>query len=96
MAQPLSNKLDWSIANPIWASAINPVLSNALNNIKIINNVNIVTGTNVINHGLGRLQQGWIILDIDSSAIIYRSAPFNDKNLILTSSAPTTISIGVF
>lgn len=79
-----------------WKSIIDPLLTNRLNSASILSDVELAIGTNVINHRLGRMQQGWFLVDVDGAATIYRSANFNDKTLTLTSSAAVTVSIGVF
>jgi hypothetical protein len=85
-----------SLQTTRWKSLLDPILQNPLNNVSILKNVSLVTGTNTINHLLGRVQQGWFFTDIDAAATIYRSAAFNDKTLTLTSSGNCTVSIGVF
>lgn len=92
----LSTKLPWELANPKWASEINPILVNPINNMLIIPNQTLSIGTNVINHGLGKMQHGWAILDIDGASDIYRNAPLNSTTLSLSSSAQVVVSIGVF
>lgn len=79
-----------------WASELNPLLSNVLNEVLILKNQSLINGTNVINHLLSRIQQGWFLTDIQGSSIIYRSAPFNASTLTLTSSANVIVNIGVF
>ena len=79
-----------------WPAQIDPVLANPLTKGIFIKNIQLIIGVNVINHKLGRLQQGWIRTDIDSDANPYRSAPFNSQTLVLTSSATTMVSIYVF
>lgn len=79
-----------------WAAIINPVLSNPASNPRILPNVVLTSGVNIINTGLGQMQQGWIITDRDGTATVYRSQPFNDKTLVLTASAAVTISLEVF
>jgi len=79
-----------------WTAILNPVLSNPLTNPRILKNVPIAIGVNTINHGLQRMQQGWVISDITSAAQIYRSQPFNDLTLTLTSDAVATINLVVF
>ena len=92
----LSTKLTWEDAQPKWASQLNPIISNPLNNMSILTNVSLAIGTNVINHLLGKIQQGWVITDIQGASTIYRNAPFNNLTLSLSSSAAVTVSIGVF
>jgi hypothetical protein len=96
MAQPLSPKLEWPLANPLWAQTLNPVIANPLNNVKIIQGYNLVSGINRINHGLGQLQQGWFLTDVNAAITVYRSSPFNNQTLTLTSSGAATVNIGVF
>ena len=79
-----------------WKSIIDPLLSNPMTNMSILPNVSLVTGVNVINHGLQQMQQGWVVTDIQGSATVYRSAPFNNLTLTLTASAPVVMSIAVF
>lgn len=79
-----------------WKSILDPVLKNPLNSISILQDQALINGVTVINHKLGRAQQGWFILDINGAAEIYRSQPFNDKTLTLTSDAIVTVTLGVF
>jgi len=96
MASPLSPNLPWNLANTKWAASLNPVLKNPLNDVSIIENISLTTGTNVINHMLGRTQQGWFLVDQQGIASIFRNAPFNSSTLSLSSSANVLVSIGVF
>lgn len=93
---PLSPAIDWPLANPKWAASLNPLLRNPVNNVSIISNITLVTGSNVINHLLGKTLQGWFLVDQQGVASIYRDAPFNSTTLSLNSSASVTVSIGVF
>jgi hypothetical protein len=96
MSQPLSQGLPWETANVIWAQSLNPIIANPSNNTYFLNQIKLKSGVNVINHGLGRLLNGWIITDINAAATIYRSAPLNNLTLTLTSSAAATVNIEVF
>lgn len=96
VAGKLSTKLPWEQANPKWASQLNPIIANPLTNMTILESVPVKTGVNVINHLLQKIQQGWIILDINAPVTLYRSAAFNDLTLSLTSSGPAVINLGVF
>lgn len=89
-------KLTWEIAQTRWASIINPLLINPISNPSILENIALINGVTVINHKLGRTQQGWFLSDIQGAATIYRSAAFNDLTLTLTSNAAVTVNIGVF
>lgn len=79
-----------------WKALLDPLLANLLNNAKILYGVQLANGATVINHKLGKRQQGWFIVDIDGAATIYRSQPFNDLTLTLTSNAVVTVNLGVF
>lgn len=92
----LSTNLPFAQMLTKWASTINPFLSNPLNGVSILKDVNLSTGSNVINHLLATKQQGWFLVDAQGPAVIYRSAQFNDKTLTLTTDANVTVSIGVF
>ena len=92
----LSPRLDWSLANPKWAAALNPVLANPLTNATILTGIKLSTGVNVINTTIGRQTQGWFIADINAAVTIYRSAPFTPLTLTLTSSGPAVVDIVVF
>lgn len=92
----LSPNLPWLLANPKWAAELNPIIANPMTNMNILTNVVLASGTNVINHGLGRTQRGWVVTDIQGAAVIYRNASFNNVTLSLHSDAGVTVSIGVF
>lgn len=92
---PLSSNLPWEMANPKWAAQLNPIIASPLSLVSIIQ-ATLINGSTTINHGLGRPLQGWFLTDVNGAATIYRSQPFNDKTLTLTSSAVVTVSIGVF
>ena len=79
-----------------WASQLNPVVANPQSSARLITGLTLQSGSNVINHGLGRLMQGWILTDLSGAATIYRSAPMNNLTLTLTSSALVTVSLSVF
>lgn len=79
-----------------WASVLNPIIANPTTNMSILENVVLVSGNNQIPHLLDQMQQGWVILDINASANIYRYKAFNDTFLYLNSSAKATVNLGVF
>lgn len=79
-----------------WASYLDPLLKNPMSSGVYVKDVALANGVTVINHKLGRLPQGWILIDIQGVATVYRSAAFNDLTLTLTSSAAVTASLYVF
>lgn len=98
MALPLFN-----VGNPTlqlwqtqWKSQLDPVIAKPIVDGLLIENITLKNGTNVINHRLGRKMQGWIIVDINAGAAIYRSQPLNDLTLTLISGADCIVSLWVF
>jgi hypothetical protein len=75
--------------------AMKPILNNPMQYGNFISTT-LNVGKNVIPIGLQQTQQGWIIMDIDGAAIIYRSTPLNSTNLSLNSSAKVDVIIYVF
>ena len=58
----LSTRLTWEQAATKWSSALNPLLAQPLVQGNLLTEVKLVSGSNAINHGLGRPLQGWIIV----------------------------------
>lgn len=88
-----------SMMQTSWAKEINPILSNPANLSSILKNITLITGSNTINHLLGRKLQGWKIVRQRSSASIYDTQDSNltpDLTLSLVSSAGVTVDIEVF
>jgi hypothetical protein len=82
-----------------WISKINPFLANPANNSSILKDVVLATGTNTINHLLGRTLQGWSIIRRNAAATVYdaqASNPRPELTLVLVASAPITVSLEVF
>lgn len=92
----LSNKLTLPLMQTTWSAELNPFIKNPLNNVSILRDVKLNNGVTVINHLLGKLQQGWFLVDQDAKASVYRSAPLNALTLTLTSDSIVTVNIGVF
>lgn len=79
-----------------WKSEIDPVLKNPFVNGLMLSLIPVISGTNVINHLLGRMMQGWTLIDINGSFTVYRSADFSNLTLTLTSNGAGIISLWVF
>lgn len=92
----LPKKLSLDMMQDRWASELDPILRNILVNGLLVDNITIKSGANVINHRLGRKPQGYIIADINAAVTLYRSQPFNNLTLTLTSNGNATISLWVF
>jgi len=81
------------------ARAIQSVLTGPLSNASLLTSVSLVSGANVINHGLGRKLQGWIPVRVRASATIYDTQDSNSTpalTLQLTASADVTVDLIVF
>jgi alkyl hydroperoxide reductase subunit AhpF len=65
----------------------------------ILKDVVINTTDTTISHGLNRNYRGWVIVDKNGSADIWRAATDNrmkDKQIILIASSQVTVSIKIF
>lgn len=91
-----SSDTSFMLMQSLWSSQLNPVLGNPITNPTLLFNIDLKSGSNVVNHMLGATPVGWFIVDTTAPATIYRSAPFNKLTLTLTSSMACTVSIGVF
>lgn len=97
VAGNLSQKLTWELANPRWASTLNPVLSIPfLSGLQIENIILKAAVPKAINHLLQRMQQGWFLTDNSADSRVWRTKAFNDLTLTLEANADTTVSIWVF
>ena len=99
MAGSLSPKLPWDLANPKWASTINPLLANPLSDGRLISGIKVLTGNNVINHGLNRDLVGYFITRNNANVTFYDAQTTNQRpesTLILVASGAATISLYVF
>jgi len=84
------NQVQSNIATFLQTYATNPLLNGAF-----VNDQDLISGSTVIYHNLGRQLQGWIVTNIDGSASIY-STGFDDSTLTLSSSAAVTVNLYVF
>jgi hypothetical protein len=91
-----SEDKDFQLMQNSWGAVLNVLLKNpSLDNV-LLKGISLSNGATVINHKLGRTPQGWRIVDIDGAATVYRSQPFNNLTLTLTSNAAVTVSLEVF
>lgn len=95
----LPQELPWHMADNRWATILNPVIACPLVQGRMVSNVQLVVGTNVINHLLGRKLQGWFITGINAPTTIYDVQASNQTpqlTLVLNSSAVALVNIWVF
>lgn len=82
-----------------WASQLDKLLSNPIVGGNLITNIDMIAGTNVINHRLGKKLQGWIVVGQNADANFYDRQSTNSMpnlTLQLVSSAIVTINLYVF
>ena len=94
-----SQSKDLSLMQTSWASQLNPLLNMPLNNGIVLQNIQLSSGSNTINHLLGRNLNGWFITRQRSSATIYDtqdSNPNPSQTLVLHSSGSVSVNIFVF
>jgi len=101
LAQFQDDNRSFQLMQNSWASALNPVINNPLNNCNVLSGIKLLAASNpnVVNHKLGRTLQGWFIVGQNASAIIYDAQSTNQSpnlTLNLKTSADVTINIAVF
>jgi hypothetical protein len=82
-----------------WAAQLNPLLSSPVINGQFLTSVVLSTGSNVINHKLGRPLQGWVVVRQRALASLYDTQDTNPTPAItlrLVSSANVTVDLLVF
>lgn len=93
----LSTNLPFAQMITRWASILNPFISiPILNGIQIDDIVMTANTPITINHKLGRLPQGWFVVDNSANAGIWRTQVFNTSTISLEATANTTISIWIY
>ncbi len=96
----LSSSREMTNMQTLWGAQLNPLLSKEIVNGRLIRNIELSTGANVINHGLDRILQGWFITRLRGSApAIYdtnATNPMPQLTLNLNSSAPVMVDLWVF
>lgn len=79
---------------------VSPFLKNQLLDGNILSDIVLVTGQdNRIDHKLGRTLQGWMLVGLNASAIIYDNQANNslpNSTLLLRTSANCTVKLYVF
>lgn len=81
------------------SDAINPLLRLPLSDSNFLEDIDLVVGSNKINHGLGRELLGWLVVRRDTDDSIYDtqvSNPTPQLTLVLVSSGSVTVSMVVF
>lgn len=90
---------DVGLIQSTWSTILNPIIAQPFNSGVILKSVKLVSGSNTINHKLGRDLQGWVIIRQRASATVYDTQDSNTNpslTLLLTASAPVTVDLLVF
>lgn len=94
-----SDDTSFTLMQTAWSSQINPVLAMPQSSGILLKQISLSAGDNTIDHRLGRTLQGWQIVRIRASAIVYDKQDANQlqsRTLVLNSSAPVVVDIFVF
>lgn len=75
--------------------ALQPLLKSPIIDGVHLKDVALASGSNDVNHGLGRPIEGWIVTNRSGTATVH-STGSNYKTLTLVASADVTVSIWVF
>lgn len=91
---------DLQLLQNAWATQLNPLLANPALKSLVLKGVSLASGSNTINHLLGRKLQGWsIVRQRGVAASVYDNQDSNQLpqlTLVLVSSAPVNVDILVF
>lgn len=90
---------DFQLMQSNWSKQLNPLLNNPSNNAIILKEVQLTTGSNTINHRLGKKLTGWRIVRQRSAAQIYDDQDNNQMpalTLTLVSDANVSVDIECF
>ena len=80
-------------------SKMNPVLSNQLTNGSLLTSISLNSGSNTVNHKLGRKLVGWFVTRLRANVQIWDSQDGNkndSQTLLLNASGSVTVDIWVF
>jgi hypothetical protein len=81
------------------ATILNPIQANPMSSGIIVDGIVLASGSNVIQHTLGRILQGYIVILKSANVTIYDSQSTNatpNLTLVLVSSGAATISLYLF
>lgn len=85
------------------ANTLSPVLKSLIVDGVLVKGIELINGVNRISHTLGRLPEGWVIVDRNSAATVFKTVPTSAANTItdsstisLTSSGAVIVSIWFF
>lgn len=83
-----------------WSNALNPLVDLPLLQGVLVKNIELTAGANIVNHGLGRSPQGYIITRAqDAATALYDTQASNPRpalTLLITSSATCRVDLWIF
>lgn len=91
-----SESLQFELYQSRLKAILDPIIALPIINGLLLKNIALINGVTIVNHKLAKQMTGWIIVDQDAKANIYRSQPLSDKTLTLTSDAACNVSLWVF
>ena len=92
----LPQKLSLPMMQTQWAQQIDPVLANLLIQGQLLQNISLSSGTNVINHKLGRTPQGWFLVAPQGSNDVHQAAQQPNPTLTLTLVSASALTTGIW
>ncbi len=95
----LPQKLPYDQMCVRWATELDPVLKNPATNPVLLQNVQLINGTTLVDHRLGKKLTGWQIVRIRAAATIFDSQdtnPHPERTLRLVSNAAAVVDLIVF
>lgn len=103
MALPVFRKIRTQVRDLIQlqdavAAVFLPLLKVSILDGRLIEDIEVTTSQVVVNHGLGRELRGWILVDKNANARVWRvnSTTNPTRELHLDSGATVTVSLWVF
>jgi hypothetical protein len=86
------------------SNTIAPVLKSLIVDGVLVKDIVLASGVNRVNHTLGRPPEGWIIVDRNSAATVFKTVPVagtantitDSSTISLTASGAVTVSIWFF
>lgn len=99
MALPImqSDSEQLSMMQTRWASILDPIIANPITSGAVLKQVQLIIGSNSINHLLGRKLQGWFLVRQRGAASIYDTQDSNSMpNLTLTLTSDANVSVDIW
>jgi len=93
----LTLQLPWEQSRTLWAQELAAAIDNPISKGNSITGIEFEAGKEkVINHGLNRTPQGWIVTDKNANADIWRTANWTINTITLKANVAVTASIWVY